>query len=198
MGHPIICGYHGVEFCASIISLSFTFVLGVCSIRGALWNCVVLPRGRSRAQLFTTLAPLRASLFTCSAHNAAAPCLCLCACELVLRACGWGGGEGTSPSPSRLITANERTPWRSILASAICNTHYHAAHTLLWFAISCCTLHSILLFAWTGLVQVLEVLPFCLPQHSSPLLEQCSHWEEGQNAIFQLVCKDGHRELDQL
>ena len=55
----------------------------------------------------------------------------LCACVLVLRACacGWGGGEGTSPS--RLITANERTPWRSILASAICNTRYHAAHTLL-------------------------------------------------------------------
>ena len=52
---------------------------------------------------------------------------------LVLRACGcgWGGGEGTSPS--RLITANERTPWRSILASAICNTRYHAeqSHTLL-------------------------------------------------------------------
>ena len=53
----------------------------------------------------------------------------LCAGVLVLCACGWGGGEGTSPS--RLITANERTPWRSILASAICNTHYHAAHTLL-------------------------------------------------------------------
>ena len=80
MGHPIICGYgyHGVEFFASNISLSFTFVLGVCSIRGALWNCVVLLGGQSRAQLFTTLAPLRASLFTCSAHNAAAPCLCAC------------------------------------------------------------------------------------------------------------------------
>ena len=63
--------------------------------------------------------------------------LCALLCSLVLLkmlvlracACGWGGGEGTSPS--RLITANERTPWRSILASAICNTRYHAAHTLL-------------------------------------------------------------------
>ena len=65
--------------------------------------------------------------------------LCLCACSLVLLtmlllracACGWGGGEGTSPS--RLITANERTPWRSILASR--NLQY---------ALSCCT-HTLII-----------------------------------------------------
>ena len=65
--------------------------------------------------------------------------LCALLCSLVLLtmlllracACGWGGGEGTSPSPSRLITANERTPWRSILASR--NLQY---------ALSCCTLYT--------------------------------------------------------
>ena len=49
------------------------------------------------------------------------------------------------------------------------NLQYHVVH---------CTASCS--FARTGLVQVLEVLPSCLPRHSSPLLEQCSHCEEGQ------------------
>ena len=115
--------------------------------------------------------------------------LCLCACSLVLLtmlllracACGWGGGEGTSPS--RLITANERTPWRSILASRnlqyalSCCTLYTHSYNLQYHVVHCTASCS---FARTGLVQVLEVLPSCLPRHSSPLLEQCSHCEEGQ------------------
>ena len=99
--------------------------------------------------------------------------LCLCACSLVLLtmlllracACGWGGGEGTSPS--RLITANERTPWRSILASAICNTRYHAVH---------CT-HTLI---------ICNIMLYTA-QHPALLLEQawCRFWR-----CCLLVCLD--------
>ena len=99
--------------------------------------------------------------------------LCALLCSLVLLtmlllracACGWGGGEGTSPS--RLITANERTPWRSILASAICNTRYHAVH---------CT-HTLI---------ICNIMLYTA-QHPALLLEQawCRFWR-----CCLLVCLD--------
>ena len=99
--------------------------------------------------------------------------LCALLCSLVLLtmlllracACGWGGGEGTSPSPSRLITANERTPWRSILASR--NLQY---------ALSCCT-HTLI---------ICNIMLYTA-EHPALLLEQawCRFWR-----CCLLVCLD--------